>query len=364
VPTYVGAIFEKKFQDEHKEDMGKPGTLIMGTGAWKFDSLDPTRGVEMSAFDGYWGGKPQIRRISVKFFSDEQSVALAFRAGQVDVAFPEDVRAFSATSGAKVLSVPNCAQGFFAMNTKSTPFADVHVRRAVAYAVNRRDVIAAAGASYQPDYTMIPPIQLRSIASKAQVDALIKSLPKYEFNLAKARQELAKSAYPNGFTADFNTVQYGSYVIAAQAIAGNLAKIGINLKVNVLSLGDYIGYFFSGPKEKVTVLYSYYICQSPDPGYIPFFVYDGKKAETPGLNQARYSNAEVTKQIEIGRRVTDPAKRFAAYSKILRIVANDVPYLPLFTQTANVALTSRFTWPTFNAYSRFNVPWTTEIKVK
>ena len=42
-------IFEKKFQDEHKTTMGRPGVLIMGTGPFKIDSFDPTTGLELSA---------------------------------------------------------------------------------------------------------------------------------------------------------------------------------------------------------------------------------------------------------------------------------------------------------------------------
>src|SRR5205823_2251570 len=107
-------------------------------------------------------------------------------------------------------------------------------------AINRRDIINSAGGYATPDYTMIPPVQLRAIASKAQVSALIRSLPTFPFNLAKAKAELAKSAYPNGFTAKFDTFQYGNFVTSSEAIAGDVAKIGINLQVNVLSISEYL----------------------------------------------------------------------------------------------------------------------------
>ena len=50
-----------------------------------------------------------------------------------------------ATSGVHIESAPSCALGVFQMNTKEGPWSDVHVRRAVAYALNRPDIIAAAG---------------------------------------------------------------------------------------------------------------------------------------------------------------------------------------------------------------------------
>ena len=105
-------IFEKKFADEHPATMGRPGVLIMGTGPWQIDSFDPTTGVELSANPHWWGGTVPVRQISVKFFASETSEALAFRAGEIDVAFPNDGATFAAASGAKVTSWLNNQTGY------------------------------------------------------------------------------------------------------------------------------------------------------------------------------------------------------------------------------------------------------------
>ena len=52
------------------------GKATIGTGPWKFDSLDPTSGMELSANPDWWGGKVEIKHISVKFFADETSMAV------------------------------------------------------------------------------------------------------------------------------------------------------------------------------------------------------------------------------------------------------------------------------------------------
>ena len=226
--TLAGAstgIFEKAFQEEHGEAFGKPGTLTMGTGPWKIDSLDPTQGWEMSANEHYWGGAVPIKRLSGKYFSDESSMALAFRAGEIDVAFPLDAKAFEATSGSKVLSVPSADAGLLSMNTKVEPWDDVHVRRAVAYALDRTDIIAAAGGTATPLTTVIPPSLLVPLASEAEVDKLVKSLPKYDFSLDKARQEMAMSSYPDGFSSVLAIQSSNSEV--GQVIVDELKKIGI-----------------------------------------------------------------------------------------------------------------------------------------
>jgi peptide/nickel transport system substrate-binding protein len=171
----------------------------MGSGPWKVDSFDPTKGADLSANPDWWGGEAPIQHISLTLFASETSEALAFRAGEIDWA-PQinSPRAFASASGAKLQSVPSCGNGFFGMNINDPGWNDVHVRRAVAYALNRTDIIAANGGYAQPIYTLTPPSLLSNVASQCQINGLLGSLPLYQYNLTKARQEMAESAYPHG----------------------------------------------------------------------------------------------------------------------------------------------------------------------
>ena len=130
-PPALG-VFEKKFYEEHKAKFGSPGTLIVGSGPWEFDSLDTTTGAELSANPNWWGGRVNVQRISVKFFYNSNTEALAFRSGELDfdplIVGP---KSFAAASGANMLNVPSCTLDSFAMNTHLPGWDDVHVRRAV-----------------------------------------------------------------------------------------------------------------------------------------------------------------------------------------------------------------------------------------
>ncbi len=104
-----------KFAEAHKGAFGQPGVLVMGTGPWEVDTLDPTTGAELSANPNWWGGKVPIQHISVKFFNNETSEALAFRAGEIDLDDSvTDPRSFAATSGAKLLTARSCNNAFSA----------------------------------------------------------------------------------------------------------------------------------------------------------------------------------------------------------------------------------------------------------
>lgn len=346
--THVGSIFEKKQQQANRNTFGQPGTLLIGTGPYRISSWNPTQGITFTLNPTYWGKKPPVQKVEVRFFSSEQSIALAFRAGQVDVAFPADAAGFASTAGTKVISVPSAEQGLYSMDIKAPYFSDIHVRRAISYAIDRVGIINSIGGHAIPDYTTIPPVQLNAIAPKAQVDALIDSLQTYRYNLAKAKQEMAQSAYPDGFTTSLDTFQYGNYVVTDEAIAGMLAKIGITLKVNVLPVSAAIAeYTQSGFNDAYTYFYS----EVPDPGLLPSLLYSSKEPHAGGANWANFQNAKVDALLQEGDATMNGAKRFAVYAKLLRIVQPLALYVPLYQGDNNLAISRKFSLPTFGPYT-------------
>jgi peptide/nickel transport system substrate-binding protein len=337
IATTLVPIFQKRFQDANKATMGKPRTLIMGTGPWKFDSLDPTKGAEMSAWSGYWGPKPQIRRLSFRFFSDVTSMALAFRAGALDlVPEIEDARSWRRTTGRNPVVRPGCQIQMFGMPTTTPPWNDVNVRRAVAYALNRTEQIQAKGTPATPVTTLILPVQLYRLAPKAKVDAMIKSLPQYPYDLSKARAELAKSAYPNGFSFSFPTVRafFGN---DPQVVAAQLARIGINLDVRDVPFSEWIDHIVV--KKDIPSL-TWATCPTGDASdYVTNYL--------ESRNISNYQRPAVNAMIQQSVFYANPARRFEVYSRLLRRLALDVPFVPLFSQHTVMAISSNFTWPTF-----------------
>jgi peptide/nickel transport system substrate-binding protein len=338
-----GSIFEKKFQDEHRDTFGQPGTLLMGTGPWKVDSYDPTRGAELSAHRNYWGGKPHIGRISVRFFRDETSMALAFRAGEIDVAFPGDPRAWAGAAGAKVISsVPSFLMYWFSMNVKKPPWNDIHVRRAVAYALNRAALIQTFGGFATPVSTLIPPFALQRLASQKAVNTLLKSIPSYPFNLTKARAEMAKSAYPNGFTTTTPTVNGFNLPQIHQVIADQLKQIGIDWKFEISPSRQAA--LFAGPKDDLDSLAWITGWPIPDASFGPGFLLHSRNVAPGRRNMANYTPQVVDDLIEEGVKTYNRSKRLAVYQKLLKRLGVDVPYVPLMLGRANLALSSRFKW--------------------
>jgi peptide/nickel transport system substrate-binding protein len=363
--AHKGVVFEKAFHDAHKSGLGKPGVLIQGTGPWKVDSFNPTTGMELSANPHWWGGPVPIKRISYKFFTDANGVALAMRSRGIDVAFPEDASTFRSTSGgAKVVSWPDNTITYFGMNVKLAPWNDIHVRRAVAYALNRADIIAANGGAefFSPVDTIIStaeaPFGLRTLGTRKQVDALLQTIPRYGYDLAKAKQEMALSHYQNGFSARMDTFRFGKYPETLQVIAANLKEIGIKLDTKIIPAAKWIAEVY-GPKTyalQFTGLHS----SSPDPSGITSYLLGSENAKS-GANFANYTPKQVDKWLAAAAAAADPAERLDGYGQILRQVATDVPYVPLFQGEAHIAFAKNFTSPALNA-SQSQLPWALRIK--
>jgi len=242
----------------------------------------------------------------------------------------------------------------FFMPTTTPPWNDIHVRRAVAYAMNRTEQIQAKGIPAVPVTTLILPVQLQRLVSKARVDAMIKKLPQYPFSLAKARAELAKSAYPKGFNASFPTIAsfFGN---DPQVVSAQLAKIGINLDVKIIPLPDWLDLVIS--KRSIEGI-TFAVCLTGDPSdYVTNYL--GSSI----VNAANYRPPAVEALIKQSVFYTNPEKRFATYTKLLQHLNTDLPYVPLFSQQATMAISSKFTWPTFNSRWAFR-NYVAEVKPK
>lgn len=361
--AYEAPIFEKAYKLAHPNTFGNPGTLIQATGPWKVDSFDPTRSLELSANPHWWGGKVPIKHISFKLFSDEKSEALALRAGTIDIGFPNtDYDSFKSLSGAKLATFPYNYLFFFSMNTHLAPWSDVHVRRAVAYALNRTDIIDATGGSATafPAYSDIPALDLDSLGSKSQVASVIDSLPQYRHNLDKAKQELAQSADPHGFSATIEVNSADTIDInATQVIAAELKKIGIDLTLKSVPSDQF---FTDLDSHQQAVFFNSEYAVPPDPGQFASDLFSAASAK-PGVynNAANWTSAQTDQLIDQGLDTQSPSQRLGIYKQLLQKSATDEPYVPIFQENVFVATRPGFKLSSYSMWAGF-LPWALDVK--
>ncbi|WP_457256031.1 ABC transporter substrate-binding protein [Pedococcus sp. P5_B7] len=366
VPTgsNVG-IFEKAFFDDHKSTFGRPGTGVVGTGPWTLTSFDPTTGAELDANTHYWGGRVPIQKISWRFFSNENGSAIAMRAGRLDVAFPSDNRAWAATSGVEPKTAEGgTRQGDFTMNTLAEPWNDVHVRRAVAYALDKEALINAAGGYAQQLNSLIPEAFLRLLGDQEEVEGVLASLPQYPYSVEKAKQEMALSAYPRGVDVTLTTENSPYQVNLHQAIVPMLEAVGIHAQLKVEMAQNLYDQETSADRESVPSGFWLNGAVNPDPGGAWDSMIGSRNATAGNWNVTNWSSPRVDELLALGFAETDPKQRLRIYQELLTEFADNVPYVPLFLTDATVALSENFTWPSFQPFHSNAGPWALGIKVK
>ena len=197
---------------------------------------------------------------------------------------------------------------------------------------------------------------LDSIAPRAAVNKMLKSLPDYAtFNLAKARQQMAESAYPHGFTLDFNI--WPTFPDIAQVIAADVSKIGITLNIKPETESGWVALLAGADRPAIGVQITTPGTSDPDPSYVPSFIMGSKNAVAGAFNFSNYTPASVDALIAQGTQVPNGVRRLAIYGKLLRAVATDVPLVPLSQSQDSIVLSDKFVWPHWPGGVDGYIPW-------
>jgi peptide/nickel transport system substrate-binding protein len=345
-------VFDAAAAQRNHAAFGTASNLPIGSGPWKIESYDPTTGAVLAPNPNWWGPARPVDTVTYRFFSSTTSEALAFRAGEIDfVPWVTNARAFAATSGATLLTAASCSNGLLSFNTQLPPWNNVQVRRAAAYAINRAAIIAALGGYAEPLYTMIPPSQLATLGTPAQVAALLNSVPLYRYDPAKAKQELAQSPYPHGVNATMLGDTFSSDELVDQVIVYELRQVGIHvqLKVNP-TYSSYLNVMVGPAATRPTTYASYNGCFSPDPSNYSDFL-GSQNLAVGQYNSADYAPPRVDQLLSAGVSTTSNAARFTIYAALVRQLQNDLPYVGLYVADIDMGISQGYSYPNYGPYT-------------
>ncbi len=113
-----------------------------GTGPFKFVSYTPKQNAVFERNDAYWGEKPKIKRMTIRFLPDPTARLEALRAGQVDFVIdmpPESTKSVDADSRFRVVrSEPGRNHLIYINKSEGRITSERAVREAVSFAIDRR----------------------------------------------------------------------------------------------------------------------------------------------------------------------------------------------------------------------------------
>jgi peptide/nickel transport system substrate-binding protein len=184
---------------------------------------------------------------------------------------------------------------------------------------------------------------------------VLNSLPRYPYNLAAAKQQMAESKYAHGFTETIDIDSLGNDPEVVQAIAAELQPIGIALKVTEVSEAQYSKDYTDGPASGI--MYIAFYAASPDPSIFPSYLL----GSTTEFNLAHYNSPQVESLMASGLATNSSGQRLSDYGQLLKNLASNVPYVVLFSGHNYTALSTKYTLPPFSVYPAFS-SWALNLK--
>lgn len=327
------------------KDFGRDVTC--GTGAYKLTGWQSGASLSFEAFDDYYEGAPYFKNVEATLITDQSAGAIALEEGTLDyyygiqnndllhLANVPTVKIYTSEQGVGIFDITfNCTDGVF---------TDPRLRKAVALAINRDDILlggregmgtitdcfcATAAFGYNPDFDW------------------------YEQNLEEARKLLAEAGYPNGLDVVFTQDSSKTYMTAAEVMQGQLAQVGINVTFDKLERATWLDTVSSNRQFSASLRMTnmevldvdYLLTRRLTTDYIG-----------GGNNYAGYSNPEFDALVEEARVTSDSAKRQELYNQCYEMIKEDVPVIPLYTDKTSSAVNAEIQG--WFAHPLYRVPW-------
>lgn len=333
--TFSGASYgmlNKKAIDANAQD--GPG---IGTGAYKNVEFVVGDHTLLERNDSYWGELPPTKSLLFRLISEGTSRLAALESYEIDVCQAPnntELDIIKANKELKLETYQATALTYLAFNTEDPVLADPNLRLAIAYALNVQDIIdgAASGFATVAD-GMWGSFEFGYFNDWASVGQT-----KYETNLAKAKEYLAKSNSPNGATIKFTTSTTWR-VNALQIIQDQLKALNIKVEIDEVDAAGLTQKTKDGSYQ--VVMYSVTFTNAGS---------DAARIYIPGnsANHARYNNPKIVQLFEQAAAERDQAKRKEMYKEIQVIVHAECPYMALYYANSGAAYSAKLEGAIFN----------------
>jgi peptide/nickel transport system substrate-binding protein len=314
-----------------------PGA-VLGSGPYRLESVDEAAGSYLfTANESFFLGSPYVKRLELVPAPDE---LLALQRGEIDAgelleesAPEEQIKAFESDSSfTKLEGTYDWMLALHINLSKGFPYDRREFRQAIAYALDRRDMVArllqgrgepGSVGGLTPGHPLLAP-----------------DLPTYDRDVARARSMLdglrLKDTDGDGLRelpdggAFVQEVQANSRFSpkSAELVKEYLREVGIDVRVQIL---DKATADESAGKGNYTMALIGYGGMTGDPDQNLRSRYAASPKSTSFTRAIGYDNPAVTELADRQLTTLDPVQRKTLVQEIQRMVAEDVPIIPLYT---------------------------------
>ena len=319
----------------------------VGTGPYRFKEWLGGEKIVLEANADYFEGQPYIKRVVLRIIPDSSTQFLELQTGGLDfmglspLQFDRqtDTPAFRRLySKYRYL---NFGYTYLGYNLNRPLFQDKRVRQALAFAINKQELVdgvllgygVAATGPYKPDTWVY--------------NAKVK---RYDYNPEKARQLLQQAGWQdsdgdgilekNGKPLTFTIVTNQGNDLRSKTgeiIQRRFKEVGIDVQLRIIEWATFLKEFINPGNFDATILGW---TGGPEPDQ--YNIWHSSKTGPQQLNFIGFKNAEVDQMLEEGRRIFDQPQRKAYYDRFQEILAEEQPYTFLYIPEALPAVSKRF----------------------
>jgi len=328
IALFNNAILPKDYAGMSQKDFyANP----IGTGPFKWDHWTHGKEIKLVKNPDYWQkGKPYLDSVTWTTVPTDATRELQLKGGQAQIdEFPpfSTIDTLKQTPGITMNLFPSTRTDYLPVNFKVKPFDDVHVRRAISYAIDRQAMIDSVLFGYaEPANSFMPP----------QVPYYDKASPGLQYDLEKAKQEMAQSSVPNGFSFELSVGSGDdTQTQIAQILQESLKQIGIDMKIRKV---DPSVQFQQQQEYDYEMTFAYWTMDIADPDELVSFAVDNK---TAGSFFTDYNDPQQIEWTHQAQATFDTGQRQELYSQIQKKAAEDAFMVFLYYSPYRYATTDK-----------------------
>jgi len=321
VPIPAFYIQDKDFLDANNGDSMKMNATPNGTGPYMLKEWVQGDHITFEANPNYWGDPAKTKTLVFRWSAEPSQRLLEIQSGTVDGIdnpTPDDFAAIEADTNLALLPRSGLNMGYIGFNNTIAPFDNVKVRQAFAMAIDRQRIVD----NYYPKGTLVA----NGVLSPLITPGTSPDIPWYEYDPEAAKALLAEAGYADGLevTLSYRNVARTYMPLpdkVAQEVQGQLAEIGVTVKINQMESTAFLDSVTSG-KEGLYLLGGN--MDYPDPADTFNYNFGNPTKVSFGtVDQALYD------EVIAAARLSDPDQRQAHYQVANQMIKDTIPLIPL-----------------------------------
>ncbi len=292
-----------------------------GSGPYVLEKWDREGDLVANRFADYWKGwrQGQVDRFVYRTVREEATVKMLIKGGEADLVGQwlsvETYNELAATPGLKVAEDPTVQLFHLPMNTAKPPLDCIYFRLALVHAL---DYTTANTEIFPGAVQARGPVPIKAAGHNSD-------LAPFRYDMAKAREYLAKSKYRPG---EYVIQYHFTDVIPAQRKLGlllqsSLAELGIKMEINPTPWVR-LTELCAKPETTPHIGAFYYTLRYPHPHSHTFAMYH-PSAHGSWIAMSWYNNPGVTRVLEEAVKEVDTERQMQLYKQAQAMIAGDAP---------------------------------------